>query len=80
MLRQSKPETEEERIARIKRQNEEIRRREQKILEDKKFAEEQGAGFKVVVTNEKWPRETAPSYPTPPRNNTPRVSFYLTNR
>ncbi|KAI5710403.1 hypothetical protein M8J75_008372 [Diaphorina citri] len=72
MLRQSKPETEEERIARIKRQNEEIRRREQKILEDKKFAEEQGAGFKVVVTNEKWPRETAPSYPTPPRNNTPR--------
>lgn len=64
MLRQRREETEEERIARIKRQNEEIRKREQKILEDKRFAEEQGAAFKVTVSNEDWPRVTAP-YQTP---------------
>lgn len=66
MLRKGREETEEERIARINRQNEEIRKREQKILEDKMFAEQHGAAFKMTVSNEKWPRDTASSYSTPP--------------
>ncbi|KAL1463230.1 hypothetical protein WDU94_015003 [Cyamophila willieti] len=66
MFRQGRAETEEERIARIKRQNEEIRRREQKIIEDKKFAEALGADFKAKVPN--WPSDPS-SYPTPPRNH-----------
>uniref|UniRef100_A0A8D9AQF0 Uncharacterized protein n=1 Tax=Cacopsylla melanoneura TaxID=428564 RepID=A0A8D9AQF0_9HEMI len=65
MFRQGRVETEEERIARIKRQNEEIKIREQKILEDKKFAAAQGADFKAKVSN--WPSNPG-SYSTPPRN------------